>query len=72
MIASAFLDRFDRYAKTEDAVHHVALFFGDESPPRREDLDLDEYDALTVEEQTTIKEAPSAARFIDTTGKSNA
>lgn len=66
--ASAFLDEHERFAKSDDAVTTVRLFF----PGRTVDLTVEEYASLSPELQAQIKSAGSGAGRVDTAGKSNA
>lgn len=68
LTASAFLDVHGRYAKREEDVVTVRLFFGAEE----QDLTVEEFDALTIEEHELIRNTGSGAPFIVTEGKSNA
>lgn len=73
LTASAFLDRFERFAKLEDDVAIVRLWFNEESPARQPvDLTRATFDALTLEQRTTIRNTGSGAGLVDTAHKSNA
>jgi hypothetical protein len=72
LIASAFLDREGRYAKSEETVDMVRLWYSGASPPEVGELTAAEYRALPVEEREIIIAAPSAAGLVETEGKSNA
>lgn len=65
---SVFLDEYERFAKSEDSVAIVRLFF----PGRHVDLTVIEYRSLSPAAKATIKNAGSGAGFIDTAHKSNA
>lgn len=72
LVASAYLDAQDRFAKSDDTVAKLRLWFNDESPARFLDLEPSEFNALPREQRTLINEAGSAAGYLDTEGKSNA
>lgn len=70
MTASAFLDDLGRFAKSEETVAIVRIYYGDADT--YEELDIDEFDSLTEATRTAIKETGSAAGLVDTDGISNA
>lgn len=74
LIASGFLDDLDRYAKSDEEFTVCALWYVGDSPEEvvRQDLTRAEYDALDRDTRRTIMEAPSATRYLETSGKSNA
>lgn len=72
LVRSAFLDQFGRFAKTEELVAVVRLWFAGDSPESYTDLTLAEYEALPEADRDTIKNTGSAAGFVETDGKSNA
>lgn len=65
---AAFLDEHERFAKDDDAVATVRLYFSD----RTVELTVEEYRSLSTEAKDTIKNAGSGAGRVDTAGKSNA
>lgn len=65
---SAFLDEHGRFAKSDEAVTTVRLFFSD----RTVELTAAEYGSLSAEDQETIRNSGSGAGLVDTDGKSNA
>lgn len=69
---SAFLDELERFAKSEEAIAIVRLWFVGDSPQVFTDLTYDEFKGLTRDEKDAINNAGSAAGFVDTAGKSNA
>lgn len=66
----AFLDRYGRFAKSDDEVTTVRFYAADCT--ELGDIDTDEYDALTQEERDSVDELGSAAGCVNTAGKSNA
>lgn len=66
--AAGFLDRYGRFAKDDDAVATVRLFFSN----YHVDLTAAEYASLSDAAKDTIKNSGSAAGRIDTLHKSNA
>ncbi len=72
LLAVAFLDEFDRFAKDDDHVDHVRLFYPSTYCTRVFDLTAAEYRALNSATRDAIAMAPSAAGLIDTSTKSNA
>lgn len=65
---SAFLDVHGRFAKDDEAVAIVRLFF----PGREVDLTVTEYRSLSAAAKETIKNTGSGAGFVDTSTTSNA
>lgn len=65
---AAFLDEYGRFAKSDEAVAIVRLFF----PGRETDLTVTEYRSLSAEAKETIRNTGSGAGFVNTFGKSNA
>jgi len=72
LTAVAFLDRFERFAKREEDVAEVRLYYGGNSPVTYTPLTVAEFDALPFSTRETIRNAGSAAGLIDTLHKSNA
>lgn len=72
LAAAAFLDAQGRFAKDEDTVATVRLYFVDSPAEYHEDLTAEEFDALTPAERETIRNSGSGAGRIVTAGKSNA
>jgi hypothetical protein len=68
---AAFLDEHGRFAKSNDAVAIVRLFYGDDCRDSV-DISVDDFMSLTEDERTSIEQAGSGAGCIDTSGKSNA
>lgn len=64
----AFLDEHERFAKSDEAVATVRLFFDD----RTVDLTAAEYATLSTAAKETIKASGSGAGLVDTAHKSNA
>jgi hypothetical protein len=72
LLAVAYLDKYGRFAKSEETVYTVRLFYLPEYCDGSFDLTLVEYKALPLATRTAIQNAGSAAGLIDTEGKSNA
>jgi hypothetical protein len=69
---SAYLDELERFAKSEESIAIVRLWFAGDSPQTYTDLTYEEFRALTRDEKETINNAGSAAGYVETEGKSNA
>lgn len=57
LISSAFLDKHGNYAKREEDLQTVRLFFSYDSPGLSEDITPAQFNALTEEQQQEIREA---------------
>jgi hypothetical protein len=69
---SAFLDDLERFAKSEDSIAIVRLWFSGDSPQVFTDITYDDFKALDQEEKDAINNAGSAAGYIETDSRSNA
>lgn len=69
---SAFLDRFGRYAKTEETIAFVRLWPEVATADQYLEYTLAQFNRLTPARQQEIKDMGSAAGLVDTEGKSNA
>lgn len=70
LLRAAFLDRHGRFAKVEDDVAIVRLFYGEDCEPV--DITLEDFNVLSEADKTTIEQAGSGAGCVDTAHKSNA
>lgn len=64
LIASAFLDRNGQYAKREEDLVTVRLFYtgGGDSPGPVEDLTAEQFATLSEEDQQTIRNAGTSVK----------
>lgn len=69
---SAFLDRHGRFAKDEDQVDRVRLWFDGDSPDIYTEITYSEFKALDADDRRTIMDAGSGAGLVETAGVSNA
>lgn len=72
MIATAFLDRFGRYAKSEEARDVLRVFYPSSFCDTFGDIPIATFRRLPRATRDALNNAPSAAGLVDTEGKSNA